>query len=237
MTTHTTTQPALLPGQTNAADGPHDLTGMYLMHHAFRRDLARFEAAVGATPLADTATWARLSARWQKLATVLRHHHQVEDQAFWPPLLSGVSNPSELAVLDAMADEHHELDPGLAACARGFEQLARHGSGDDLLALQRDLGALRSTLTEHLRHEETEALPLVQAVMTDAQYAAAEEAAATGYPIGLTPFLLPWVAEGVPDDVLRPFLARAGRSTLILLASLRGHHARRERRAFRYVPS
>lgn len=236
MTTPTTTQPAL-DGQVHPAEGPHDLTGMYLMHHAFRRDLARFEAAVGATPQSDTATWAALSARWRKLASVLRHHHQVEDHAFWPPLLTGVSDPSDVAVLAAMADEHHRIDPGLAACGQAFDQMARHRSDGPHDVLQRHLGAFRSALTEHLQHEEAEALPLVQAVMTEAQYAEAEAAAATGYPIGLTPFLLPWVADGVPDDVLRPFLARAGRSTVILLALLRGRHARRERRAFRYVSS
>ena len=29
-----------LPGQTAAPDGPVDMTIMYVMHHAFRRDLA-----------------------------------------------------------------------------------------------------------------------------------------------------------------------------------------------------
>ena len=28
-----------LPGQSHTAEGPHDQTGMYVMHHALRRDL------------------------------------------------------------------------------------------------------------------------------------------------------------------------------------------------------
>ena len=40
-----------LPGQAHVADGPHDQTGMYLMHHAFRRDLDRFRDAVRRTPV------------------------------------------------------------------------------------------------------------------------------------------------------------------------------------------
>ena len=35
-----------LPGQTAAPDGPVDMTIMYVMHHAFRRDLAAFAMAV-----------------------------------------------------------------------------------------------------------------------------------------------------------------------------------------------
>jgi hypothetical protein len=38
-----------LSGQAAVADGPYDQTGMYVMHHAFRRDLARFESAVRRT--------------------------------------------------------------------------------------------------------------------------------------------------------------------------------------------
>ena len=40
-----------LPGQTHVAEGPHDQTGMYLAHHAFRRDLANVESAVRHTPV------------------------------------------------------------------------------------------------------------------------------------------------------------------------------------------
>ena len=41
----------LLPGQTHAAPGPYDMTGMYVVHHCVRRDLAAFEAAVRNTPV------------------------------------------------------------------------------------------------------------------------------------------------------------------------------------------
>ena len=38
------------PGQAAAHPGPADMTLMYVMHHAFRRDLAAFAAAATATP-------------------------------------------------------------------------------------------------------------------------------------------------------------------------------------------
>ena len=75
-----------LPGQAHVAEGPHDQTGMYVMHHAFRRDLANVEAAVRQTPLHDAATWRALDRRWAKFGEVLHHHHGVEDVAFWPVL-------------------------------------------------------------------------------------------------------------------------------------------------------
>src|SRR3712207_9068091 len=46
-TTHRPTTRSLmdLPGQRHVAEGPLDLNGMYLAHHAFRRDLGRFAVA------------------------------------------------------------------------------------------------------------------------------------------------------------------------------------------------
>ena len=80
-----------LPGQTHVAEGPHDQTGMYVMHHAFRRDLDRFQAAVRATPVDERDTWRALAARWERFAEVLHHHHTVEDEHIWPRHASAAS--------------------------------------------------------------------------------------------------------------------------------------------------
>ena len=52
---------------------------MYVMHHAFRRDLDLFSAAVRNTPAAERGTWALLGERWELFAEVLHEHHTVED--------------------------------------------------------------------------------------------------------------------------------------------------------------
>lgn len=39
--------PLMLPGQAAAPEGPADLTMMYVLHHAFRRDLDDFVEAAG----------------------------------------------------------------------------------------------------------------------------------------------------------------------------------------------
>src|SRR6185312_9161254 len=49
-----TARPQLeLPGQVYAAGGPHDLSGMFVAHHGFRRDLYRFAMATRNTPVDD----------------------------------------------------------------------------------------------------------------------------------------------------------------------------------------
>ena len=78
-----------LPGQTHVAEGPHDMTGMYVMHHAFRRDLAAFASSVRATPLGDTATWEALAG---PLGAV-RHHPAPPPHRRGHALLAGAARP------------------------------------------------------------------------------------------------------------------------------------------------
>lgn len=227
-----------LPGQTHVAHGPHDQTGMYLMHHAFRRDLTRFESAVRATPVGDAATWEALADRWQRFATVLHHHHTVEDDAIWPVLVRHAEEAGDtegLGTLHAMEAEHATIDPALAACAAGFEQMRSHPCTDHRNALDVHVTALRRALLDHMRHEETDALPLLQRTMTAEEFQAAEKAAQRGYPARLVPFLVSWVMVGLPPEglaALQPQLTPVHH----LLLRLTGRRFRRgEQAAFRYA--
>jgi hemerythrin-like domain-containing protein len=227
-----------LPGQAHVADGPHDQTGMYLMHHAFRRDLDRFRDAVRLTPVEDHATWRALTARWDRLAEVLHHHHTVEDDHIWPLVRRRVEERGEaggLGVLEAMAAEHEVLDPALQACGRGLAAMAATPSEDQRKALDVHVSTTRTLLLDHLRHEETEALPLLQRTLTVADFAAAEKAAEQGYPARIVPFVVPWVADGVPPDVIRRTLGEAGVAYRLLLRLCRPRYARAERRAFAHL--
>ena len=221
-----------LPGQAHVADGPHDQTGMYLMHHAFRRDLIAFETAVRRTPIRDEATWRALAARWGRFAEVLHHHHAVEDASIWPLLLQGVTDERDRAVLRAMAAEHGQVDPALAAATAAFAAMPEQPSEERRTDLEARVSAVRDLLHEHLAHEEREALPLLQRTLSAEQFASTEKAAEKAYPVRLLPFIVPWVMEGVPDHVARSFLREAGRVYGVLLTITRPRFRRAERRAF-----
>jgi iron-sulfur cluster repair protein YtfE (RIC family) len=237
MSTHRTSQ-ITLPGQTHVAEGPHDQTGMYVMHHAFRRDLTAFEAAVRQTPVGDRSTWQALQSRWERFATILHHHHEVEDRSIWPVLVAHAEQSGDgeaQRTLQAMEDEHADIDPALAAVRQGFASMVEHPCDDHRNALDVHVTAMRASLLDHLRHEETEALPYLQRVMTPAEFEASEKAAAAGYPVRLMPFLLPWVADGLTDEVTRRLIGGAGAAYAVALRLSRPRYLRRERRAFRYV--
>jgi hypothetical protein len=145
-----------LPGQAAVAEGPHDLGGMYVMHHAFRRDLDRFATAVRQTPLEDGAAWRALSTRWHRFGTVLHHHHTVEDTAIWPLLLTHVDAAGDAggrATLEAMAAEHELIDPMLDACSTGFTAMAFAPDAATRDRLADRVAATRDCLAEHLVHE------------------------------------------------------------------------------------
>ncbi|HEX5511611.1 MAG TPA: hemerythrin domain-containing protein [Actinomycetales bacterium] len=225
-----------LPGQTHVAEGPYDQTGMYVMHHAFRRDLDRFVSAARNTPVEEAEVWHALVDRWARFDSTLHHHHTIEDEAIWPVLLRHVGdNPAERETLEAMEAEHAQIDPGLAACRSGFGDMVAHPCDDHRNALVIRLTAVRQALLDHLRHEESETLPLLQRTMTREEWDAAEAAAQKGYPVRDFPFLVPWALDELPEDGRRRMLRDAGRAYGILWRIVRRRYERRDAVAFRYA--
>lgn len=223
-----------LPGQAAAPAGPVDLSGMFLMHRAFRRDLNRFLVAVPATPYGDRVTWRRLARRWTFLGDVLHKHHRVEDAGLWPLLRSRAADAR--VVLDAMEAEHARIDPLLTRCAEGFATMAGGGSAASRAALTANVTELHDALSAHLAHEEYDAMALVQAHLPPAEWETVDrEHFAKEYGLRDLVPVLGWVLDGLPDDAAgripgaTPAMLRIGRVCA-------RRFARREARTFRYVP-
>ena len=240
MTTTTFPTQVHLPGQCGTQEGPVDLVVMYVVHHAFRRDLADVARAVPATPVEDRATWRALQTRWTRFAEVLHHHHTGEDSGLWPLLLDRVTAAGDHGareVLEAMEAEHEQIDPLLEACATGLARMAAGGTADERAALAVRAAAARDCLGRHLEHEETEALALVQRHLTQADWHRMEQEHFKGrrLPLATTLFLVPWVCDGVPEPVRRRAFADAGRAFAVAYALTRRRYERRSQRTFAYA--
>jgi hemerythrin-like domain-containing protein len=239
-TAHSLTQHSQLdlPGQTHVAGGPHSLDGMYVMHFAFRRTLDDFVEGVRHTPVGDAEAWTAMATYWDGFATALHHHHDIEDVKIWPVLIEradarGATEDRE--TLEAMEAEHSVIDPSLAACHAGFADMVRHPCDDHRRALDVRVTALREALAKHLRHEETEALPLVQATMSTEEWDAAEDYAGEGIAARFIPFMVGWVLHDLPAEGRRRMFRMTGPAYRVLAMVLCPRFERLHRRAFRHA--
>jgi hypothetical protein len=173
-----------------------DFTEMYVTHDAFRRDLERLAAAADA----GKATGPEVRAGWEAFKDQLLVHHSVEDEWLWPRLAERVKDPEGLALLGDMEAEHARLDPLLAS----YDEALAAGAAD-LAVRAKEIGTV---LGRHLEHEEEEALPLIQSVMTPQDWRAFGRAMARRQGVRGASNWIPWVTEGMPQRERRRFLAK-----------------------------
>jgi len=238
MSTTTPPHPLRLPGQAAAPEGPLDLTMTYLMHHAFRRDLSGFAAAVPHTPVAEVATWRALQRRWDLFAELLHHHHRAEDTWVWPALMAG-ADAAEQQTLRAVAAEHEQLDPLLEACAAGLRRLAEgRGGADDRAALVVRVCAARESLGRHLAHEEREAIAILQRHLGAEEWRVVETAVNGRRPgLRLAVDAVPWLLHQLPSAVRREVLGGADPAHRLVWRLSHRRFERLDRRALRHVPA
>ncbi|MFI0479193.1 hemerythrin domain-containing protein [Actinomadura sp. 9N215] len=172
----------------------HDMTLMYAMHDALRRELDHL-AKLAAREDDDPRRILASAPGWELFKKALHAHHTAEDEALWPVMREALAGrPDDLALLDAMEAEHARIDPVIEAIDEGSEPLA------DLVE------TLSTGLTAHLKHEEDEALPLMDEAVTPEQLARFGQAHAAG--IGPdAPRIFPWLVDGADAKTVETALA------------------------------
>jgi iron-sulfur cluster repair protein YtfE (RIC family) len=167
-----------------------NFTEMYVTHDGFRRDLERLASAAAAGRAGSPG----VREGWETFKRQLHVHHTVEDAWLWPRLRQRVSGRADdLALLDAMEAEHSVLDPRLAS----VDAAMAAGSAD----LPARVEELRTALDTHLTHEETDALPLIQSVMTPKDWGGFRGAMARKQRLSGAAEWIPWITDGMsPGD-------------------------------------
>jgi iron-sulfur cluster repair protein YtfE (RIC family) len=183
-----------------------DLSVMVAFHDAFRRDLTHLARAASRhrAQLDEPARHTAVMAGWELFKTELHVHHTAEDDDLWPRMRVHLANrPAELALLQAMQDEHARLDPLLAAVDGAFADL---DGGHQRLGDTVD--ALAGELHEHLAHEERDVLPLIDRSLTQAEWQAFgnDQRRRIGGIRGAAQ-LFPWLLDAASPDRIRAVLA------------------------------
>ncbi len=175
-----------------------DVTMMYLIHDAIRRDLDRLEdglhrlASLHAGP-ARRALIAALDRSWADFDHYLHHHHAAEDARLWPLLRKVCPMTGEL--LEDMEAEHAAIDPLVRECRSGLARsLTSYPTFEDASRAADAVGGLRTVLRDHLEHEEFEALPYIVDHFGDHWTQFEERQRKDAGRSGLTRFL-PWVLD------------------------------------------
>jgi iron-sulfur cluster repair protein YtfE (RIC family) len=173
-----------------------DFTFMYATHDAFRRDLARLRAAVAA----GRCDSPQVRAGWENFKTQLLLHHSVEDSALWPSLKRAVANrPRDLALVEDMEVEHSRLDPLLTSIDKAIM--------DERANLTKLVQPFSVILEDHLKHEEGAALPLIQDVLTAADWRRFATQMSRRQGVEGAAVYVPWILDEAPVADQRRFLA------------------------------
>ena len=181
----------------------HDMTLMYTFHDALRRELSHI-ARLTAKPSDDPGEVLRTAVGWQMFKDYLHVHHGAEDDVLWPAIRAAAAkSPDALAVLDAIEAEHAAIDPGIAAFDAALAD-RENGAQRVVIIAEKLVGGLGG----HLKHEEDEALDVVDAFATPELLAkfGMEHNVRVG-PAG-SPRFVPWLLDGALDSDTALVLSR-----------------------------
>ena len=184
-----------LPGSEAARHGAGDadLTVMIAAHDAFRRDLTSLARAAAAAERADPARRERVGRGWEVFKRQLHFHHTGEDRHIWPRLAERLAHSeSAMSTLQAMEEEHSQVDPLLDAVETAFADPAGGRLADTV-------GELATNLHTHLAHEERDALPLIGTALTAAEWRGVGRR--LGFENGLSGSaeFFAWILDGATD--------------------------------------
>jgi Hemerythrin HHE cation binding domain len=184
-----------------------DMSVMLAIHDALRRDLARV-AKIAAAAGDDPARMLRAALGWELFKKFLVVHHQAEDDVLWPALREAVAaHPDQVALADALEQEHAVIEPLLAAIDAVPISTVPVSTGHGHERFADIVDELVSKLTAHLAHEEADGLALIDASLTPRQWQ--HFAAVHGQ--RLTPdaaLYMPWLLSDTPPGSLEPVLAK-----------------------------
>jgi hemerythrin-like domain-containing protein len=198
MTTATVTRPAT---ETAVGAGAE----MKTIHSAFRRELRLAPALLCSVEHGDRLRAGIVSTHLDLLGRFVHHHHTIEDDMLWPKLLDRV--PAEIAPIVELMETQHETVADLLERTVAVRAAWRKDADSCRAAELAGLYArLHDALVEHLDAEEQHVMPLVEACITQKEWAKIGQAAQRGTPLKDGPRMLGMLAYDGDADVVKEML-------------------------------
>jgi hemerythrin-like domain-containing protein len=189
----------------NAAQKLCDTSDMVIVHRMFRRECALLPQLVAAVAAGDVARARIVAGHAREVLDMLHHHHMGEDELLWPRLSARTRFHTDLL---ARMDSQHQglamlLEHAATALADWLDAPTAHTS-TPLTAL---LEQLSTGLNEHFDEEEAEILPIVERVLTAAEYQEVGQRGLVAIPLTRRLIVLGYLLEGATPQEQTDFLA------------------------------
>lgn len=169
-----------------------------IIHAAFRRDLARFDAALAEFPDGSQERAAQLVTAWDNFAHQLHHHHQDEETIFWPAFRELGADES---LTTDLGGEHARMLTALDHADEVVRRVSSDPSATQAAAARAAVGELGEVLHEHLAHEELDLEPWAAARKDTPQMKAAAAEVRKAHK-GEAGTFVAWLLDGAaPEDV------------------------------------
>ena len=145
-----------------------DVSGMFVIHRAFRREFGMLPTLIRNVAASDTARAEVVAAHLDLVLAGLHMHHTGEDEVLWPLLLQRQAPSSDLvATMQAQHDGIDVYADQVVLLSAQWRKSAWPVRGEQLA---RVIEKFRESLLEHLALEEDEILPLAARCVTAAEW-------------------------------------------------------------------
>jgi hypothetical protein len=168
-----------------------------IIHAAFRRDLARFDKALGAFPAGSRERADQLSVAWDNFASQLHQHHTDEETIFWPALREVGADE---AIVSDLGGEHARMLAALDAASATMQAFHSDPSAANATAARTAVVELNRSVEDHLVHEERDLEPFMVSKLDTPQLKAAQGAVRKAHKGGAGTFFA-WLMDGKDPDV------------------------------------
>jgi hemerythrin-like domain-containing protein len=192
----------------SAAQKLCDTSDMVIVHRMFRRECAllpELVAAVGGDPTRARA----VAGHAREVLDMLHHHHAGEDELLWPRLSTRTRFNADL--LARMDSQHQGLAVLLERAATAFAEWQDAPTAHTCTPLTTLLEQLSSGLNEHFDEEEAAVLPIVERVITAAEYEEVGRRGLVSVPITRRLIVLGYILEGATPEERTVLLAAVPR--------------------------
>jgi hemerythrin-like domain-containing protein len=182
-----------------------DTSDMVIVHRMFRRECALLPQLVAAVAGGDLARARTVAGHAREVLDMLHHHHVGEDELLWPRLSARTRFHADL--LARMDSQHQGLAVLLEHAATSFTAWQNAPTAPTSTALSALLEQLSAGLNEHFDEEEAAVLPIVERVITAAEYQEVGQRGLVSIPLTRRLVVLGYLLEGATPQERSDFLA------------------------------